>query len=112
MKASEAIVLLEPIPKEDFIEDKFTDSISKCCVIGHLTRLASNDPNDYSQSNCKDVSHRHSLRTLSRQFLIQKDEFGDIVEVNNGIYTVNGYYEDNPKDRVMHLLKDMEAAGF
>jgi hypothetical protein len=111
MKAKEAIKLLDPIPADKFIHNEFGDDNSCCCVIGHLTRLKSDSPNDYSYLNCTDY-HRHPLRRSSQEFIEAKhDVYSNIVDVNNDS-NINGYTEDTVKERVMHLLKDMDDAGY
>lgn len=115
MNAKQALELLLPIPKENFITGKFTDEESCCCAVGHLVRLSSDDPSDYSRENCNDtynltdVSH---VRDKSEFFLKEKYKISnaDMATVNN-YDGINGYNEDNPKDRVIHLLNDMIEAG-
>ena len=108
--AQEALRLLLPIPKEDFITDDFTDKVGKCCAIGHIVRLKSDDPTDYS--NCDDYDCKIPIRRVSREFIEKTHNisYTNIATVNN-IEGINGYIEDNPKDRVIHLLEDMVAAG-
>lgn len=103
--------LLSLIPQEDWIINNFTDGQGKCCFIGHYTRLTSYDPNDYSHDNCGDWEASEA-RTLTRKFL-KENHFvtGDGAMINN-VNNINGYTEDNPKDRVMDLLKDMIKAGY
>lgn len=73
----EAHHLLSGVPEGDWIQDRFTDGVGKCCAIGHYTRLNSTDPSDYSAFNCNDFG-RGELR----------DAYGmltgsDLAEVNN-----------------------------
>lgn len=51
MTYQDVMDLLEDIDEENFIE-KTTDSKSKCCAAGHINRLLSSNPNDYSYKNC------------------------------------------------------------
>jgi hypothetical protein len=83
--------------------------------MGHLTRLKSKNPDDYSLQNCADWNKEfrsNSIRNLSDKFIYEKYGVGctDIATVNNRPF-LNDYIEDNPKDRVIHLLKDMVEAG-
>jgi hypothetical protein len=111
--ALEAKTLLEPIPKDDFIVGDFTDSVGKCCGVGHLVRLKSKNPNDYTQ-NCRDWNGRDGIEKFVRYDVKDfiKSKYGithkNLADVNNNPY-VNGYTQDNPKDRVMALLNDMIA---
>lgn len=108
--------LLSSIPKDEWIINKFTDEVGKCCFIGHYARLVSGNPGDYSTNNCSDwleYPEKGLARNLTREFLISLGFGGGYsgADVNN-INQINGYTEDNPKDRVMHLLKDMIKAGY
>lgn len=105
--------LLNPIPKENWITDEFTDGKSKCCFIGHYQRLTSGNPESYSTFNCNDYGVRRSIaRELTGEFIKKVYKLNrDGAAVNNWKDT-NNYTEDNPKDRVMHLLKDMIKAGY
>jgi hypothetical protein len=113
--AQEAFELLSPIPAENWIMGEFTDGVSKCCGIGHYMRLRSRNPDDYSRSNCDDFElvGNCDLRNISLKFLSEKygTEYENLATVNNS-GSVNGYKEDNPKDRVLHLLRDMIEAGY
>jgi len=111
MQAQEALDLLLPIPAEDFITSEYTDGVSKCCAVGHIMRLTSGNPTDYSDSNCND-HFQHSIRETTETFNQEKHQVDrDISSVNNGT-RVNGYTEPVIKDRVIHLLKDMVEAGY
>ena len=119
MNATEAKALLLPIPKADFLTGRFTDYTGKCCAIGHLVRLKSDNPSDYDQ-NLTDGAGWGSenscevetfARETVREFNIKKhDQYEDLAAVNNRT-EVNGYTQDNPKDRVIALLNDMIADG-
>ena len=71
MNATEAKALLEPIPADKFITGKFSDDVGKCCGVGHLVRLKSSNPNDYSGSNCCDYYHKDKsvlqVKTFTRK---------------------------------------------
>lgn len=115
MNATKAKELLLPIPKEDFIAELFTDGSAKCCGIGHLQRLTSGNPNDYSTKNCSDHVDKappSPIRELTKVFMKKQYNIKAGFENINNEPTINGYTEDNPKDRVMHLLDDMIKAGY
>lgn len=113
--AQEALRLLIPIPAEDFITDKFTDEEGKCCAIGHIKRLKSYDPSNYSSDNCSDMfTEDAAIRTASVKYLRDVHNAAwsaNIASVNNN-NDINGYTEPVIKDRVIHLLNDMIAAGY
>lgn len=117
MNATKAKELLLPIPKEDFLLGRFSDEEGKCCAVGHLIRLTSKKPNDYSSYNCWDFNDiRYEpvgvfCRDTIRKFIKNKHkETGDLSIVNNK-NTINGYNQDNPKDRVIALFDDMIKEG-
>tara|TARA_R110000796_G_scaffold134716_1_gene250500 strand:+ start:2969 stop:3319 length:351 start_codon:yes stop_codon:yes gene_type:complete len=112
MNAQLAKQLLEPIAKKDFLERLYTDKFSKCCGIGHLVRLTSLDPNNFSLT-CSDFMSGGRVREFVRgevsNFLLKAHgEIGDLSTVNNGT-SINRYTQDNPKDRIIALLDDMIA---
>ena len=76
----EAIQLLTPIKAVYWIPFKFTNTLDKCCVIGHWTRLKSQDPDDFSENNCVDYGYG-GLRTA---YKVLSDSYcADIAEINN-----------------------------
>lgn len=81
--------------------------------LGHHTRLTSDDPDNYSIENCNDSVVGNPLRTLTEEYLTKYHNLhhADGASVNNGP-NLNGYNEPVIKDRVMHLLQDMIAAGY
>lgn len=113
--AQEALRLLKDIPEEEFLIDTFSDEKSRCCVIGHYTRLKSTNPEDYTYRNCADfmVNSEHRIfRNRSRDFMQSvHGDYQDISVVNN-TRSVNGYTEETVKARVMHCLEDMVKAGY
>ena len=127
MNATQAKELLSPIAKENFIKDEFTNGIGKCCAVGHLVRLTSDNPSDYSKENCSDLDFSGSLigriregaedvhdfvRTKVNKFLKEeRDQDTNLAGVNNYSF-FKGYHQDNPKDRVISLLDDMIKAGY
>lgn len=129
MNATQAKELLLTVPKEDFITHSYTDGEGKCCGIGHLERLSSNDPNDYSPDNCMDLKKYEEdpvsvfVRKQVYNFLTKNYAEELPVKVNSYLYipnlahvnnqdNINGFTQDNPKDRVIALLDEMIAAGY
>ena len=117
MNALEARELLLPIPKDEFLTGKFTDYKGKCCAIGHLVRLKSKDPNNYDQDLTDgrwggECEVEDFARGKVCEYNGEKhDQYESLAAVNNRT-EVNGYTQDNPKDRVMALLNDMIADGY
>tara|TARA_R110000782_G_scaffold1075_1_gene3852 strand:- start:598 stop:960 length:363 start_codon:yes stop_codon:yes gene_type:complete len=119
MNATEAKALLLPIPKAEFLTGRFSDNRGKCCAIGHLVRLKSDDPSDYDQ-NLMDGSDWGDekiceVETFARGTVKEfnwkhHDVYEDLAAVNNR-REVNGYTHEFAKDRVIALLNDMIADG-
>lgn len=110
--AQKAKRLLSEVPKEDWIIGEFTNLNGKCCALGHWNRL-NRDPNDYSSKNCSnEFEGDMDLRSFTVRFMREKHNlYTNIAGVNNEDF-YNGYTEDNPKDRVLHLLDDMIANNY
>jgi len=108
-----ALQLLEGVPEEKFTTGAYTRQIEeKCCSLGHFSRLTSINPNNFSYSNCSrpDIINRFADKTY--KFIVEKyKERANLASVNDD-KGVNGYIEETPKKRVIHLLKDMIAAGY
>lgn len=106
--AQKYLRLLSDIPAEDFIAGWYSNEKDKCCAMGHIERLSSHNPKDYSSRNCMD---NMKLRTYSNEFLLKHKK----IDVNMSFVNdnVSVYYpEPEIKDRVIHLLKDMVEAGY
>jgi len=99
--AQKALRLLEPIPAEDFLAEKFTDGLGRCCVIGHYMRLTSENPMDFSFYNCRDL-YWSDLRLESEKFSPGRN----IVKVNNSSPP------ETRKNNIIAFLEDMIAAGY
>ena len=116
MNSKRAKELLENIPTNEFIVGDYTDYKGRCCAIGHLIRLSSNNPTDYSMDNCEDI-HDGEIYDFVRgrvsQYIMEvhNENHYDLSNVNNST-CINGYIEDEPKTRVIHLLNDMIEAGY
>lgn len=115
--ALKALEMLLSIPKEDFLFQKFTDKESKCCAYGHIKRLSSDNPNDYSLHNCTMTGEclgiADALYMNSRTFLktLKPKLHLSILEVNNSPVH-NDYPQKIAKTRIIKLLKDMVTAGY
>tara|TARA_R110000782_G_scaffold21110_4_gene56941 strand:- start:14511 stop:14852 length:342 start_codon:yes stop_codon:yes gene_type:complete len=97
---------ISEIPSENIITSVFSNDIDKCCVIGHLQRLNSENPSDYSSLNCCDFTENR-IRVLSKQFF-SDNNFLSIATVNNG--GIKAYPQETPKERSLALLADMLKA--
>jgi hypothetical protein len=103
--AKQIIRIIKPIPAEQFCVRRYENNIGQCCFLGHIHKHISGRPmGDFKG---------FGARELTEKFLTEKHElYGyDGADVNNDS-NVNGYTEDNPKDRIMHLLNDMVKAGY
>lgn len=113
--AKRALELIQGVNPEDFIEEVFTDKISKCCVIGHYCRLTSENPSDFSIDNCTRDGFgswgRTDLQKAAKSFLkVRELPVDKIEEINND--ATEEYPEATIKERVVHFLSDMVAAGY
>ena len=107
MNATEIKQMLEPIPKEEWITEDYTNKIDCCCALGHISRLLSDNPNDYSITNCSNIL----FGGLTRRFGIVQFGYPTILpRVNDG--KDSRYPQNTPKDRVMALLDDMIKTGY
>ena len=101
--------ILAPIPAEEWIRTRFTDGRYRCCAVGHLQRLLSPNPEDYSHENCTDKSgnaERTNIRLKSMLFLTRLGVPNQgIAEVNNG--ECHLFTQLTCKERVMKLLNMM-----
>ena len=112
MNSLEAKELLLPIPQNDFLLHKFSDGHGKCCAIGHLVRLKSEDPLNYKQCLWDEGEVENFVRKQVRKYIREThEEHACLARVNNRI-DINGYTQDNPKDRVIALLNDMIKDGY
>lgn len=111
LTTSEYLKIWETINPEDVITGTFTDEKSKCCAVGHFTRLTSENPNNYNFWNCTDWSIDYGIREISQEFFQSKGINGkDISSINNKKSDL--YPEDSPYERVTSLLQDMIEAGY
>lgn len=111
-KAQQIKDIIEPIPAEDFTIGRFEDEdTGKCCVLGHIHKHIS--------GNSWGDSDGFGARYLSERFTKAKypditEDYGEdisIAHINNAA-RFNGYTEPVIKDRVMHFVNDMIAAGY
>ena len=112
MNSLEAKELLLPIPQNDFLLHKFSDGHGKCCAIGHLVRLKSEDPLNYTQYLADGGEVENFVRKQVKKYIREThNERACLARVNNK-NNINGYTQDNPKDRVIALLNDMIKDGY
>ncbi len=102
-----AIEMLTPIPKEEFTTGVFSrPSVKQCCAMGHLRRLLSKNPDNYSAAN--DFNKKvNKLDDKVQEYTKKKHGYAYGIPSINDRDDINGYNEDNPKDRIMHVLKEM-----
>lgn len=116
-KAQQALDIIKPIPAEKFITWVYGKRDGSSCVLGHIHRaLSPNGSEDFSGD-----SDGFGLRELSKAYvnthhpeIKQESRFNkeiDIADVNNWA-EYNGWKESEIKDRVVHFLEDMVAAGY
>jgi hypothetical protein len=112
------------IPEENVIEYIFTNKKDSCCIIGHYTRLNSENPNDYGMDNCSDTFHillRSGLKVYHENRLSKLRKLGwtfnlEVAEINNGDVTNPKFthYNEIPSAKqrglkaLNYLLTEME----
>ena len=106
-----ALDILEPIPKKKFIINNYSCDIKgKHCSIGFIAVHFANCEIGIDYSTPEILEFRCKTRDYIRDNH-EEDFQSDITRVNDS-RTVNGYTEHHPKDRVIHLLKDMLFDGY
>ena len=112
--AQKVFELLSPIPEEDFIIHYMTNWIDKCCARGHILRITSRNPNNYSPTNLSDGDFNldQDILEKSSAFLRAKKRSSPftIAHINNKVTPL--YPQETPKQRVIALLTDMIEAGY
>lgn len=106
MTPAEALKLLQPIPEESFMEGAYTNGKDKCCVMGHLTRLTSKNPKDFSEDNCDPRHSRfeeHSKKVTGLNDYVRMNIGQPLERVNNG--WVDKFKLGSVKDRVIACLE-------
>lgn len=106
--AAQMKAILEPIPAENFITNSYGYSSGKHCSLGHINTFITGDER-MAGTDCNGFG----AQVIVDKFLREKHSIsnGHIVTVNDYNY-VNGYNEDTPKERIMHLIEDMIKAGY
>lgn len=100
----QAYDLVKDIPEEEWITRQFTDGVSKCCIMGHLTRLTSADPSNYNIVNCSDLERERKGDSSMYDFRIAAFDKGiDLASINNGNDV--RFPQALIKDRVLAALK-------
>lgn len=105
--AQQALDLLSPIPEDDFIKFKFTDNLSKCCTLGHLSRICSDNPENYSMENCEKLDMDFISKISDFVYKCELDVKG-IVDVND--FSYKG--KTTSKSRAIQFFTDMAKAGY
>jgi len=96
--------LLKEVKPSEWMTEMFSDCNSKCCALGHYSRLTSEDPSNYGMDNC--IARVNILRTAS--LVVMKEmscEDGDIATINNGDWFDCGFKQKTPKGRTMAFLR-------
>ena len=107
-----ALELIKPLKPSEFIEMAYSDGKGKCCVMGHITRLTSDNPTDYSIKNCDAMKAERLKELRQKANRILKDEsfysISKLAIINNG--GNSNYPQKTIKGRVVAALKDIIKA--
>jgi hypothetical protein len=105
--AQQILDIIRPIPAEKFCRNKYIDEDGRSCFLGHIHLTLAPD-----EGNWKGDEYGYGARQLTRRFMLEKHGMNvDGTDVNNDP-DYNGYTEPEVKDRVVHMLEDMVAAGY
>lgn len=106
-----ALRMLKDIPESKW-QTKFysSESDKKCCAVGHLCRMT-NNPDDFSVTNCSPEDKQESMWALKLRQKIYDHKGCEL-----DIYVINDekterYQQASPKQRVVQLLTDMIKIG-
>lgn len=102
-----AIAIFEPIPEEKWCIGDFArvsiDGTGQCCAVGHYTRHHSNNPEDYSYSNCADyMPATDNSPSPLRRAVNFFNPVNDIATVSNG--DSPSFRQATPKQRTLACL--------
>jgi len=107
--------LINSVGEEWYIKRVFTNTRGMCCAVGHVVRLESENPEDYSELNCSDhMNGNTDFRDYTEKFLKEvHDMHVSVVAVNNDeSYIPDKYKKEGVKERVVALLEDMIEHGY
>jgi|SRR6476620_4671232 len=105
LTAKKALKILAPIPEEKWTTHTLEDQQFRMCALGHLNTHFGG--NSHANVVTVDEFNDHVLEFMQ----LEHEKYANIADVNDSD-TINGYTEDHPKKRVIHLLTDMQKAGF
>jgi len=110
--AHRLIELLKPIPEEQWCVRRFTTLSGQCCFLGHIGVKVDKIPMDAPSRSFFNSVIVEKVRDLTKTFLDKHHKIdADGASVNNGTH-INGYDEEHPKARILHMLEDMKAVGY
>lgn len=106
----ELLSIIENIDENLFCKDSFENEQGQRCVVGHYNKVKYNNPHQFSEHHKID----DPIRKITAKFFAEKY---NVVSINgiawiNNFDTFPPYTEVKIKDRVVHVIKDMVAAGY
>lgn len=104
-KAQQIIDIIAPIDKDRFCMDMYQFG-NRCCVLGHINQKLSP-----THGAADDIFAFGARALTEKYFLTEKKRHMSIAMINNSP-RIAPYTEPEIKDRVMHALNDMVAAGY
>lgn len=106
--------IIEPIPKEQFIANRFVDRLGNCCFLGHINMYFNKLERGMSEPYKAVAGDGYGARELTAKFLKEKLGYNfdiDGSNINNSDF-YEPYTEKKIKDRVMHMINDAISAGY
>lgn len=96
-----AIALLAAIPDNEWDRNHFSDGECKCCALGHLSRVTSDNPTDYSELNCG-AGPANKWDKMSSKM---REVIGwSLADINDG--KTAQFQQETPKQRVLAALQE------
>ena len=107
---SEAIEIVKNAPEDTWCVLNLNHK-GKCCFLGHLAKARNIDLNQPLQRIQKNPTILH-IENKIVQFVKEKhnENISSAYVINDNRY-INGYNENHPKLRMLHVLNDMKEAG-
>lgn len=82
ISATDLLEIVSRISEKQWITENFTNGNDKCCFVGHIYRLSSKNPNDYSKENLTNDDCNESIYNKLGNLI---DPFNEKRREKNGI---------------------------
>lgn len=110
--AQQMLDIILPIPEDKIVIGTFYDGDGKGCFIGQINNALYEGQSTEEKERFDSNWDGYGARQLTKRFLKEKHDIDENGAHVNNYPGVNGYNEDTPKARVVHMLQDMVASGY